>query len=66
MMYYIVEEINMYKFGDIIKIYVQDMPSSKITQMGDWEVFKYLWSRRDRDHMLVGFTTTCASSAYHL
>jgi hypothetical protein len=45
MMYYIVEEINIYKFGDIIKIYVQDMPYSKITQMGDWEVF-IGWSLR--------------------
>jgi hypothetical protein len=23
------------------------------------------WGRRVRDHMVVGFTTTCAISAYH-
>ena len=25
----------------------------------------YTWGRRSRDRMLVGFTTTYASSAYH-
>ena len=23
------------------------------------------WTRRDRDRMVIGFTTTCATSAYH-
>ena len=26
---------------------------------------KECWGRRDRDHMVVGFTTTCEISAYH-
>ena len=25
----------------------------------------YSWGYRGRDHMVVGFTTTCAISAYH-
>ena len=25
----------------------------------------WLWGRRGRDRMVVGFTTTCAISAYH-
>jgi predicted membrane protein len=25
----------------------------------------YLWGIQDRDRMVVGFTTTCAISAYH-
>ena len=26
---------------------------------------KLSWGRRDRDRMVVGFTTTCANSVYH-
>jgi hypothetical protein len=25
----------------------------------------YIWDRHGHDHMVVGFTTTCALSAYH-
>jgi len=25
----------------------------------------YMWGHRGRDHMVVGFTTTCVISAYH-
>jgi hypothetical protein len=25
----------------------------------------YIWDRHGRDHMVVGFTTTCALSVYH-
>jgi hypothetical protein len=27
-------------------------------------IFRNLWDRRGRDRMVVGFTTTCAISAY--
>ena len=27
--------------------------------------YNYSWCRRDRDRMVVRFTTTCAISAYH-
>ena len=28
-------------------------------------MLKHYWDRRGRDRMVVGFTTTCAISAYH-
>jgi hypothetical protein len=30
-----------------------------------FSVFHFIWGRHGHDRMVVGFTTTCAISAYH-
>jgi hypothetical protein len=55
-MYMIVTDYNNYR------IVLQNGVGAKVVKS-----MKYIpiWGRRDRDRMVVGFSTTCAISAYH-
>jgi hypothetical protein len=39
--------------------------NKKIFLMEKLFILKFVWGRRGRDRMVVGFTTTCAISAYN-
>ena len=45
----------------IKKIYA----SSKMKLKKIWQISNFNWGCRGRDHMIVGFITTCTISAYH-
>ena len=55
-MYMIVTDYNNYR------IVLQNGVGAKVVKS-----MKYIpiWGRRDRDRMVVGFSTTCAIGAYH-
>ena len=44
------------------------MPEKKAIMRTNFDILRFHWKRngrRGRDRMVVGFTTTCAVSAYH-
>ena len=46
------------------KYYKRKSPKQKKKNPQTSSIFRNLWDRRGRDRMVVGFTTTCAISAY--